>query len=245
MKIIVLASGSKGNVTYVEYKNTKILIDLGMNLSYIKDALTNHNVDLNDINAILITHTHSDHISGLSTFTKKYNPDIYITHKMNKDLSLHKYIELQEINKVGDIEVEVIHTSHDKPSVGYILKGDSDLVYITDTGYLKEAYHEKLMNKAMYVIESNHDIEILMNGPYPHHLKQRILSDKGHLSNIVTAEFLKNAVGNRTKYVVLAHLSEHNNNETVAYNTTNDQIGDKNIKIVIAKQNEPLEPIEF
>ena len=245
MKIIVLASGSKGNVTYVEYKDTKILIDLGMNLTYIRNGLKNHNIHLDDIDAVLITHTHNDHISSLEVFLKRHNAKIYITDKMNKELNLNTYEKLEDTNIIKDISIDIVHTSHDRPSVGFVIKGDTEMVYITDTGYLKESYYEKLSNKELYMIESNHDIEMLMNGPYPYHLKQRILSDKGHLSNKVASEHLKRLVGDKTKHIILAHLSESNNSEDIADITLKEHLGDTEINIVIAKQNEPLKPIEF
>ena len=245
MKIIVLASGSKGNVTYVEYKDTKILIDLGMNLTYIRNGLKNHNIHLDDIDAVLITHTHNDHISSLEVFLKRHNAKIYITDKMNKELNLNTYEKLEDTNIIKDISIDIVHTSHDRPSVGFVIKGDTEMVYITDTGYLKESYYEKLSNKELYMIESNHDIEMLMNGPYPYHLKQRILSDKGHLSNKVESEHLKKLVGDKTKHIILAHLSESNNSEDIADITLKEHLGDTEINIVIAKQNEPLKPIEF
>lgn len=245
MKVVVLASGSKGNVTYIEYKHTKILIDLGMNLTYIKKGLKEHDIHLRDINAVLITHTHTDHIFALESFAKKYNSNIYITAKMNKDLGLETYQEFSDINYIEDLEVEIIHTSHDKPSVGFVIRGDKELVYITDTGYLKESYHEKLSNKDLYIIESNHDLEMLTSGSYPYYLKQRIWGDKGHLSNKATAEHLKKLVGEKTKFIVLAHLSENNNTEELAFTTLSEHLGETEIEIIIAKQNEPLKAINF
>lgn len=245
MKVIVLASGSKGNVTYVEYKNTKILIDLGMNLKYIRTELKNNDIDINDIDAVLITHTHNDHVSSLEVFVKNHKAKIYVTAKMNKDLNLIDFETIMETNNIKDFIVDSIQTSHDKPSVGYIIKGDTEMVYITDTGYLKESYHKKLMNKELYMFESNHDVEMLMDGPYPYYLKQRILSDKGHLSNRVAAEHLKKLVGERTKHIILAHLSECNNCELLADSTLRDHLGETDINIVIAKQSKPLKAIKF
>lgn len=243
MKVIVLASGSKGNVTYVEHENTKILIDAGMNLTYIKDNLKKYNISLKEIDAILITHTHNDHICGLQTILKKYNPKIYITEKMKCDLNLECCEIFSEETNIKNLVIDIIKTSHDKPSVGFII--NKDLVYITDTGYLKESYYEKLQNKKMYIFESNHDLEMLNNGDYPYYLKQRIWSDKGHLSNKVASEHLKNLVGKNTEYIVLAHLSEKNNDPIIACETLKNCLGETQINICVAKQYEPLEPIEF
>lgn len=150
---------------------------------------------------------------------------------------------------IGDIHVDVVKTSHDAPdSVGYIINGsDKSLAYITDTGYINEKYFPKLKNKDLYIMESNHDIEMLNNGPYPFKLRQRILGDKGHLSNYDSARYLSTFMGNKTKHIILAHLSEKNNTEKLAYEALVKRLKDEgNLgpEIIIAKQNEETELIE-
>ena len=239
MKVKVLASGSKGNVTFVEKDNTRILIDIGMNSKYVEDKLREMNVSPRTIDAILITHSHTDHINGLHTFTKKYNIPTYIGKKMDIDVP-NKIFVTEEMN-IKDITVRSFKTSHDVPSLGYII--DDELVYITDTGYINDKYFDILKNKKMYIMESNHDIERLMDGPYPYYLKQRILSDKGHLSNELSSEYLKKFIGKNTDCVVLAHLSETNNLEEIALNEFLSR--NKNVKkVIIAKPKEPTEMIE-
>src|SRR5699024_1080680 len=119
-----------------------------------------------------------------------------------------------------------IKTSHDaKGSVGFLItEDDNSIVYITDTGYINRKYFPLLENKNIYYIESNHDEKMLMDGPYPYYLKQRIISDEGHLSNDTTAKYLKKLVGDNTKYIILAHLSEHNNKEELAYIATSEAL---------------------
>ena len=220
MKIVVLASGSKGNSTYIEYNGTKILIDIGISSLALSKKLKTIGVKCEELDAVLITHTHTDHISGLKTFTKKYNVPIYISEAMLKDLDFDiKNIEYiyESVLFIKYIEVMIIKTSHDvTDSNGYIVKGDKEVVYITDTGYINRKYFRTLKNKDVYIFESNHDIEMLMNGKYPYHIKTRILGDKGHLSNKDSSYYLSKLVGINTKYVVLAHLSEENNNEEIA-----------------------------
>ena len=220
MKVLVLASGSKGNSTYIEYKNTKILIDLGISSMSLNKKLDNINVTPDELDAILITHTHVDHIGGLKTYIKKHETPIYLTNIMYDELDLDipnpTFID-SEILTINDIEIRVIKTSHDtNDSLGYIIKADKELVYITDTGYINKKYFKEIYDKNIYIFESNHDVEMLIDGKYPHYLKQRILSDKGHLSNKDSAYYLSKLTGQNTSHIVLAHLSEDNNTENRA-----------------------------
>ena len=245
MKISVLASGSKGNCTYIASNNTKILIDAGMSNLYIEKKLILLGVNPNDINFIFITHTHTDHIAGLKVFLKKHHPKVFLTQDMYNELSdiLSDYEILEDKIILNDLEIDYFKTSHDTDSVGYIIKNDDkEVVYVTDTGYINVKNLKKINNKDLYIFESNHDIEMLMNNPnYPYQIKQRILGDKGHLSNNQCHEYLKKIIGDKTKYIVLAHLSEQNNNPDIALNNLSDI---ENIKIIIAKQNESTELIE-
>ena len=142
--------------------------------------------------------------------------------------------------------VDIINTSHDaSESKGYVFTtNDSSLVYITDTGYINNKYFKKLYNKNMYIMESNHDVEMLMHGKYPPWLKQRVLSDKGHLSNQASSFYLSKLIGNNTKTVVLAHLSHENNTEEIALDTLKSTLREYNVdfkNIHIAKQDSKTE----
>ena len=250
LKFQTLASGSKGNSAIVLCGDTKLIIDAGISYLAIKRKLEESNLDLSSFSAILITHSHSDHIKGLSSLIKHTKLKVLIPEKM--------YIELKEIvpkervifindkNKLNDVEIDLIHTSHDTIcSVGYIISyNNKSLVYVTDTGYINRKYLNKMIGKTIYLIESNHDEEMLMNGPYPPFLKQRVLSDKGHLSNNTTASYLKKIVTNETKYILLGHISEKNNSEDLVLKTTKEKLKERNIKIMLAKQDESSELIE-
>lgn len=242
MKVKVLASGSKGNVTYVEDKDTRLLIDIGMRCIYVEEKLREMDVDPKSIDAILITHTHADHIQGLKTFARKYNTKVYISPKMESEIDAKNIEYLKKEMTIGDIDIKVFKTSHDVPSYGYILQ--DELVYITDTGYINNKYFDMLKNKKVYIMESNHDIEMLEEGPYPYHLKQRVWSDKGHLSNKMSAEYLSNFIGDNTYAVVLAHLSEINNKEELALQEFNEKENNRRVeKLIVARQKEPTELI--
>ena len=171
MKIKVLSSGSKGNSTLVMTDNVKLLIDVGMNYQYIEKELTTVGISPFDITHILITHTHSDHVKGLKTFLKKTGIHVSIPYDMKEEMlevvnqDLIDYIDDESI--LADLSVSLIHTSHDtSSSVGFIINDEkSSLVYVTDTGYINRKYLKRIGNKSVYIMESNHDEEMLMEGP--------------------------------------------------------------------------------
>ena len=251
MKVCVLSSGSKGNTTYIESEKSKILIDIGNTAKYIKEKLSKFGVQPEELDAILITHTHMDHIKGLKVFEKKYNVPVYMTEKMYNCIDyLDKYQLLSDEFNIKDIHVTTIKTSHDtEDSRGYILaNNNSSIVYITDTGYINKKYFDLLSNKDLYIMESNHDVEMLSNGNYPFQLRQRILSDKGHLSNYDSAKYLSSFIGDNTKYILLAHLSEENNTEELAYETLVNRLNEEKKfvdNIIITKQDMETELIKI
>lgn len=252
MKTIVLSSGSKGNTTLIETEKTKILIDCGNTCKYICKKLESININPEEIEAILITHTHKDHINGLQVFLKKYNTKVYFTEKMQPELQYVENYCLLEDNSftIKDIKVDVIKTSHDSnDSQGFILTNNNkSMVYITDTGYINIKYHEMLKNKELYIFESNHDIEMLNNSKYSFSLRKRILSDKGHLSNYDSAKYLSDFIGENTKYVLLAHLSEESNTCELAYETLLNRLNlcNKHVdNIIVTEQDKETELIEI
>lgn len=249
MRVCVLSSGSKGNTTYIETENAKILIDIGNTSKYVKEKLEDLGVKPEELDGILITHTHVDHIKGLKVFVKKYGVSVYITDIMYKHLDyLDNYVSLSDEFDIKDIHITSIKTSHDTDdSRGYVISSDnSSIVYITDTGYINKKYFDILSNKNLYIMESNHDVEMLSNGRYPFQLRQRILSDKGHLSNYDSSKYLSLFIGDNTKCIMLAHLSEENNTEELAYNTLIDRLNNDNKHtpdIIILKQDKETELI--
>ena len=255
MKTCVLSSGSKGNVTYVETSTNKYLLDLGRNKKYVLEKLSEIGVKPTEINYILISHSHDDHISGLETFIKSYHTPVLATEDMLKNIPfLKKYENLiiyedKEIH-IGEDLIETIKSSHDSNDARnfIIYDGKKSLCYITDTGYINQKYFDKLKNHDIYLFESNHDVEMLTNGPYPPWLKARVLSDKGHLSNIAAGVYLSKFIGSKTKHIILIHLSETNNKPELAKNTAKETFDEYEIKfnkISCALQNEISEVIEI
>ena len=252
MRICVLASGSKGNSAYIETGKTKSLVDLGMSAGYIVKSLKSIGVDPSEIQRVFITHAHTDHVAGLKVFLKKYHPIVYLTEKMEKELDfeIEDKVYIDEDISIDDLSVTVIKTSHDAAdSNGYIFSSeDKSVAYITDTGYIHVKNFDKLKNKSVYVFESNHDVRLLREGKYPYYLQQRILGDKGHLSNKDSAYYLSNFIGEKTEKIILIHLSEENNRPELALKTLLDTLEKKDIKkpdIEIAMQRESTELIEL
>ena len=251
MKVKVIASGSKGNCTLIQTDKIKILIDMGIGYQQLASELEKINLEPQSIDAVLITHTHSDHIKGLPSLVKKTNLKVYMLEEMEPELvkkipenNLHLYTNPLILE---DLTINLIRISHDVEGVGFVIEHNNhSLVYLTDTGYINRKYIPLMKNRDLYIIESNHDEEMVMEGPYPYILKQRVISDKGHLSNHATAEYLLETVGNNTKQIILAHISENNNTEELALNTTKDLLAENNIykPITLAKQYEPLDEIE-
>ena len=254
MLVSVLASGSEGNSTYLKIGNKNILIDIGMNNKYIATKLGELGVETKDIDYVFITHPHTDHTGAMKVFFKKNTPFVFVDEKMMVELPfLEDYPNLCFDSKemdFGDFKVEPFRTSHDAPgSRGYIFKeGDKSFVYVTDTGYINHKLFDKLSNHDLYVFESNHDVEMLMHGPYPPWLKKRIRGDEGHLSNNQCGFYLSKFIGPKTKEIALAHLSHENNSPELAMKTVKNELEENGIEfnnIIIAKQRERTDLIKL
>lgn len=247
----MLSSGSKGNCAILLSDDANIIIDAGISYLSLKKKLEENSLSFDQFDAILITHCHRDHTNGLASFISHSTINAYVPEKMYD--SIKEYVPYARCTFIDDefninsLKVELVHTSHDAPSsVGYIFEDNNKkMCYITDTGYLNRKILAKMVGLDMYVLESNHDEVMLMDGPYPRFLKERVISDKGHLSNRTTAKYLKKIIGSNTKTIVLAHLSETNNTHELALNTLREEVPDEQIKVVVADQYEPTECLEI
>ncbi len=250
MKVRTISSGSKGNCAIVLCDEINLIIDMGIPYLTLLKSLEENSLSFDNFSGILITHNHKDHITGLKSLIKKTDLNVYIPREMyegiKNSVSEDRCIFIDDQFEINDIKIELIHTSHDAPySVGFIInQADKSLVYVTDTGYINRKYLNKMVNKSIYVIESNHDEVMLMDGPYPRFLKERVISDTGHLSNKTTAKYLKKIIGDNTKYVLLAHLSEKNNTPEKALEAMVNEELDKQVEILIASQYEMSKILE-
>ena len=246
MKVCILASGSGGNSTYIETDKYKILVDIGKNRKYIVEKLHSIGINPEEIDYIFISHLHDDHISALKTFLKKYNPCIVISKPMFQELTdIHDYEHILIYDDeviLHNAKVICFHSSHDATdSRNFVFENNgSSVAYVTDTGYVNQKNFKYLKNKNIYLFESNHDIEKLTHGPYPDWLKQRVLSDYGHLSNRSCSVYLTKLIGDNTKKIYLMHLSDTNNTEELALKEINETFKEYNINftdIKCAKQD--------
>ncbi len=215
-RIIFIGSGSKGNSTLIEYKENRfILIDCGFSNRYFNHVLEINNININQIDYIFITHNHIDHIKMINKLDEK---KIYSFKNTIQDIN---YNFLNEgVNYFCDFEVNVIKTSHDAPdSVGFIFKiNDKEIVYLTDLGFIKKSVLNLIKSKDYYILESNHDIDMLLNSNRPKSLINRIKGRSGHLSNQQAIDYLNKVVNDNTKHIFLAHLSQECNNEDLLNN---------------------------
>ncbi len=210
----IIASGSKGNATIVVSNKTVILIDMGISLSRLEEGLAEINLEVNDITGALFTHDHTDHISGL----KFISPKIMYALEGTLPSSLSNVVFINKPFKIGDFEITPIETSHDATNpCAYLIKDkEESLFYMTDTGVFLDECLPLVKNPTYLVIESNHDIRMLLNTNRTFELKNRIMSDKGHLCNEDSAIAAISIIGGNTKEITLAHLSEEANTPEVA-----------------------------
>lgn len=226
LKYYVLASGSKGNATLVVCNDTILMIDCGVSKQYLTKQLNDIGYQFDDIQYLLLTHDHGDHKKFIHHFKDKLI--IADTRSFDKpDIEIQDYQSIQ----LNQVTIMPIPLSHDSSSIhGLVIETKTQkLVYLTDTGYLPNPLIESISDADYYIIESNHDPELLMKSKRPYFLKQRILSDKGHLSNQDSALIGTQVVGGNTKEIVLAHLSEEANTPESALNTWNNMMETKQI----------------
>lgn len=257
MRLCSIASGSSGNCIYVGDEDTHLLVDTGISKKRVEQGLHTLGVKGEELQGILITHEHIDHIQGLGVFSRKYEIPVYATKgtiegirccsslgKMPEGL-LHE-VEVDQTFLLGGMEISPFAISHDarEPS-GYRIENSKKSVAVaTDLGTYDEYIIECLQNLNAVVLEANHDIHMLEVGPYPYPLKKRVMGDKGHLSNELSGRLLCDILHDNLQYVILGHLSKENNYEELAYETVKLEVsyGDNpykgdDIPMMVAKRD--------
>lgn len=230
MRLCSIASGSSGNCIYVGSDTTHLLIDVGISGKRVEAGIKELDIVPGDLDGILITHEHADHIAGLGVIARKYNIPIYTT-KGTKEAILNYgkigkvdpelFVEIKEDEKftIKDLAVNPMRISHDaaQPVAYRVSYGNKKIAVCTDLGCFNDYTVECLKNLDAVLLEANHDINMLQVGPYPYYLKQRILGDRGHLSNENSGRLLNRIIHNDLKHIILGHLSKENNIPELAY----------------------------
>lgn len=240
LRFTILASGSTGNATIVSNGETTLLVDAGLSARKLEQLMMERKVRGDEINAIFVTHEHSDHIKGLGTLARKYKLPIYANQKTWSELDRligevgteHRHVmDTGDERLIGTLKVESYAISHDAVEpVGYCFyHGEEKLSLATDLGYMSTKVKERIMDSDVLVLEANHDVEMLRLGRYPWNIKRRILGDTGHLSNEAAADAICEIGIDKTKRIYLAHLSRDHNLMDLARLTVNNILEEQNL----------------
>ncbi|WP_078556356.1 MBL fold metallo-hydrolase [Bacillus alkalicellulosilyticus] len=227
LQFSVLASGSSGNAIYVATESQRWLVDAGLSGKKMEQLFKSIDCNPKELNGILVSHEHSDHIKGVGIIARKYNIPIYANKKtwvaMEKDLGtipgeLKFHFEREEVKTFGDLDIESFGVSHDaaEPMFFNFHSNGKKLVLATDMGYVSDKIKGTIKDADVYIFESNHDLNLLRMGKYPWSVKRRIISDVGHVSNEDAAYALADVIGDKTSRIYLAHLSKDNNMKELA-----------------------------
>ncbi len=242
IEFATIASGSKGNCIYIGTQNTKILIDAGISGKKAEQGLAELGLKGEDIDAVFVTHEHNDHVDGIGVLSRRYDIPIYATEGTWGNMP-EKVGNIRENNKkavyagemcaFNELAVCPFEIPHDAAQpVGYRISAYNKTVTIaTDIGHITDTVRENCRDCDLLLLESNHDVDMVRNGPYPYMLKRRVLSDNGHLSNENCGKVLTDICTSRLKYVILGHLSGENNTPILAFNTSKDIMQKEGIEI--------------
>lgn len=242
MRFCSLSSGSSGNCQYIETENTKILIDAGFSGKRVEALLSSIDVCPSTLDGIFVTHEHTDHIKGVGVLSRRYDLPLYANEstwlgmesKIGKIKEKNiKVFKTEDFLNMKDLTINPIEIFHDAlEPVGYILHyKNTKISIITDTGFVDDNIREKIKNSNLYLMESNHDIDMVKEGSYPWPLKQRILSTRGHLSNDDAARILSETIEGKKEIILLGHLSKDNNTPYMAYNTVESKLYSEGINV--------------
>ncbi len=254
--ITVLASGSKGNALHVQAGSTRFLVDCGLSCKEMEVRMEDARLDPDAVQGILVTHEHSDHIRGISVFSRRYNTPVYASQGLWRKLSWRdpNWHEVRpfvsnspfQLNDVTVMPVRVPHDAAD-PVAFRIEYNKRRFGHLTDLGWIPGPVRDAFRSCDTLVLESNHDPRMLREGPYPAYLKHRVASKVGHLSNEESAGLLESLADERLQTVILAHLSETNNRPDLARHPAENVLSSrwKQARLMLAQQGVPLPTVEI
>lgn len=242
LRFCSLSSGSSGNCQYIETKDMKILIDAGFSGKRIKELLAFIDVCPSTLDGIFVTHEHTDHVRGVGVLSRRYDLPLYanegtwlgMENRIGKIKEKNiKVFNTEDFLELKDLTINPIKIFHDAiEPVGYILHyKNRKISIVTDTGLIDDGIKGKIKNSNLYLMESNHDVDMLREGDYPWFLKQRISSTRGHLSNDDAARILSDTIMAKEEVILLGHLSKDNNEPELAYKTVKSKLGENGINV--------------
>jgi len=244
VRFLSLSSGSNANCYYLGNGKRGLLIDIGVGVRTLKKRLAEHDISFDNIDMVLVTHDHIDHIRSLGSFTQRHQKPVFATETLHKALSTHfctrdslsgcvNILEEDLCFKSGEIEITTFAVPHDaSQTLGYHIVFDGvRFTFLTDIGYPTEVAIKYASMANHLIVEANYDIDMLLSGPYPQSLKMRILEDTGHLSNDQTASLVRRAFHSELKSIHLAHLSRYNNTPKLAFQTVSDALCELGVRV--------------
>lgn len=250
LKVCVLASGSKGNAIYISDGETGLLLDAGLSAREIEARLAIRGLYPQDLTAILISHHHSDHVRGIGPMSRRFGLPVYtlpatLDNCRVGNLKKICYFEKGRAFAINSLKVHAFDTPHDAvDSVGFVFEAHGlKIGFATDLGIVTNVVREHLRGCNLLIMEANHDVDMLMHGPYPWYLKQRVKSRSGHLSNEDCSAFLQDIMHDTLDHVVFAHLSETNNTPEKVREVMQPLFGGNGAGFTVAGQNYPTEII--
>lgn len=254
----MLGSGSRGNATFVATGRVRLLIDCGLSFKALRERLQAIGEDPDRLDAVLITHEHTDHVSGLQALLKKHSVEAYMScgtidgsrvDALEMNGSVIVPVVQGRAYPIGDVVVEVFAVPHDaeEPVAYSVHHNGVKVTQLTDLGWIPDHVSDSLKGSDVLILEANHDLDMLRMGPYPWTLKERLMGRRGHLSNEAVARFLDQSFDGKARHIVLAHLSSSNNHPELARKTALDVLRDRGCetRVSLASQDIPGPVLEF
>jgi len=258
MRLIVLGSGSSGNVLYIESGATSVLVDLGLSAKETARRMTEAGVDPTRLSAVVVTHEHTDHVKGVRVFAATAEVPVYMSEATRAECKFPNdgetipwgaTIASSEPFEIGSMNFYPFTIPHDGvDTFAFTVESEGVKVgVVTDLGYISQLVAERLRGSMLVLIESNHDRDMLKVGPYPWSVKQRVMSRVGHLSNLMMSDYLMQDLGASTANLILGHLSEQNNHPEIVRLIASQALEERGLpaRLSIARQHQPSEVFQY
>ncbi len=259
IRVSVLGSGSRGNATYIRTDRVRLLIDCGLGPRTLANRLRAIGEDPDQVDAVLITHEHTDHVAGLKAMVKKFSLDVFMSSGTIDGSRADRYdmngsgivpIVPGRSFTIGDVEVDTVAVPHDaaEPTAFSVRYNGIKVTQLTDLGWIPDHVADLMKGTHILILESNHDLDMLRMGSYPWSLKERLLGRNGHLSNAIVSRFLAGPYDGQAQHILLAHLSSQNNHPEIARQEACQALSSRGFagaSVSLTSQATPTAPIEL